>query len=66
MTPTSMGFEKNYLDDSGVEYAVRYNGAEVIDQIEIERVSTVQFPVDQLEWVIACLQRIRDEVGPNI
>lgn len=65
MITTSMAFEQQYSDGSGVEFAVRYNGKKLLGEIEIEHVNTIDLPLDQLDWLIAGLQRIRDEVTPN-
>jgi hypothetical protein len=59
---TALAFERRYADGSGVEYAVRLKG----DKIELESVDDVSFPVAELDWLIACLQRIKDEVGGGI
>lgn len=61
---TKISFEQRYLDDSGVEFAVRFDGNDHDNQIEFERVNTIQFPLAQLEWLICCLQRINEEVSP--
>ncbi len=57
---SAIAFEKRYSDDSGVEFAVRLN----VSNIEFESVNGISFPVEELDWLIASLQRIRDEVTP--
>ena len=61
MKATKLAFEKRYGDDSGVEYGVRLDG----DEIELEAMDTIHFPVEELDWLIAALERIRDEVNLN-
>jgi hypothetical protein len=55
-------FEKRYDDASSVEYAVRY--WERRDEMEfcVMGKSCVTFPVEQLEWIMDCLRRIREEL----
>jgi hypothetical protein len=43
-----------------VEFAVRFT-SEPSAQIEFEHINTVDFPIEELDWLIACLQRIRAE-----
>ena len=57
-TPTALAFERCYTDDSGVEYAVRYKHGKV----EMEAVDLVRFPVEEIPWLIACLQKIQMEL----
>lgn len=57
MKATALSFEKRYSDDSGIEYGVRLDG----DYFELEAVNIVRYPIEQLDWVIAALQRIRAE-----
>lgn len=69
-TPAKIAWEKNYSDGSGVEYAVRLdttksnmvNGGPVV---EFEHVGSVEFPINEIDWLIACLMRIRAEVSTN-
>jgi len=65
MVTTRMAFEKQYSDGSGVEFAIRYNEHNLLSEIEIEHVNAIDIPIDKLDWLIAGLQRIRDEVSPN-
>lgn len=63
-----LAFEQLYSDGSGVQYAVRYDATldlHTTDVIELESVATVRFPVDRLDWLIACLERIQCEVRCN-
>lgn len=54
-------FEKLFSDASGIEYAVRY--WERRDEMQFEAVGqSVTFPIEQLEWLIDCLRRIREEL----
>lgn len=54
---TKIAFEKRYSDDSGVSAAVRLDGG----VIEFEAVNKVTFELDQLDWLIAALDRIKEE-----
>lgn len=57
---TTIAAELNYSDGSGVEFAVRYDANDFDGGIEFERINTVNFPLDKLDWLIASLTRIRD------
>lgn len=69
MKADNMSFEQTYLDGSGIEFAVRMKvrrfhgerGGERL--VEFEHCGTVDFPVDQLDWLIGCLERIKAEVS---
>lgn len=68
--PTRIAWEKNYSDGSGVEYAVRLDTTKTntVDGgpvVEFEHVDLVEFPISELDWLIACLMRIKAEVQPN-
>ena len=68
--PTKIAFEKNYSDGSGVEYAVRLDTTKtnMVDGgpvLEFEHVGSVEFPINELDWLIDCLMRIKAEVRPN-
>lgn len=69
MKPQKMAFEKRYSDDSGVEYAVRYDATKMHHSggmtIELESINTIQFPTSKLDWLIECLTRIKAEHGDN-
>lgn len=52
-----MDFTQRYDDDSGVQYAVRLDG----EDIQIEAVDVITIPISQLDWMIAALQRIKEE-----
>lgn len=62
---TRMGWEIYFSDESGVDYAVRYenktNDPEM-GVIEFENVDKVQFSQDKLDWLIECLQKIKTEI----
>jgi hypothetical protein len=69
-TPAKIAWEKNYSDGSGVEYAVRLDTTKsnMVDGgpvVEFEHVGSVEFPINELDWLIACLMRIKAEVPPN-
>lgn len=56
-----LAFERDYSDGSGVEKAVRFNGKEWT--VELENAACVSsFDISDLDWLIACLQRIKEEV----
>lgn len=55
MRPTSMSFEQRYSDDSGVEYAVRLHN----NEIEFESIGCIRFPLEEIVWLIECLQVIK-------
>lgn len=61
MQATKMAFEKRYSDDSGVQFGVRLDGGE----IEFEAVNKSFFPVEELDWLIAALARIKAETMPS-
>ena len=62
-----MSWEQRYSDDSGVQYAVRYDAVDMhydgCAKIQIEAGENADFPITQLDWLIACLCRIRQEVA---
>lgn len=60
MQATKMAFEKRYSDDSGVQIGVRLDG----DKIEFEAVDKISFPVEELDWLISALTRIKAETAP--
>jgi hypothetical protein len=69
--PARIAWEKNYSDGSGVEYAVRLDTTKInmVDGgpvVEFEHVGSVEFPINELDWLIACLMRIKAEVRPNV
>jgi len=55
---TSIGFERRYSDDSGVEFGV-YLGSR---EITLSHISNVDFPVEEIDWLISCLQKIKSEI----
>lgn len=55
--PTKIAFEQRYSDDSGVEFAVRFDS--VRGEIQFEAVNQVEFPADELDWIIEALEAIR-------
>jgi len=57
MKPTTMTFEKRYCDDSGTEYAVKANSKKIV----FEHINTVDFPIDELSWIIDALVKISHE-----
>lgn len=69
MKMDKMAWEKRYSDDSGIEFAIRFNakqtaisnGAEGV--IEFESIDLVTFPMGEIDWLIDCLQKIKAEQG---
>lgn len=56
---TQMRFEKRCLDDSGVEYGISLQN----DKVYFERWGhSVNFPEEQLQWILDCLVRIETEL----
>ncbi len=70
LCPQRISWEQRYSDDSGVQYAVRYDEVDKhydgCAKIQIVAVDSAEFPVTQLDWLIACLCKIRDELGHNV
>jgi hypothetical protein len=56
---TSMSIERRYSDDSGVEFGVSANAKD----ITFERISKVDFPLEELDWLIACLVEIKARIA---
>jgi hypothetical protein len=55
--PTTMTFEKSYSDDSGTEYAVKADS----HKITFEHIGVVDFPLEELDWIIDALVKISHE-----
>ena len=66
-TMSKMAFEEMYSDDSGVEYAVRYDcygkSTEGEGVIQFECIEKIDFPISKINWLIDCLEVIRHEQG---
>lgn len=66
---TKIEFAERYADDSGVEFAIRYDANQQSNSnhergvIEFESLDTVQFPAERLPWIIAKLQYIQSEIS---
>lgn len=59
-TPTLIGFERMYSDGSGVEYGVTYDARRGYgNEIEIKRVNEIDWPADEIDWLISALTEIR-------
>jgi hypothetical protein len=61
MKATKLAFEERYCDDSGIEFAVRFDANDDDGAIEFERINKVDFPIGRLSWLIECLRRIQAE-----
>lgn len=58
-------FDRLYGDESGIEYAVRYWDRR--HKIEIEHYGdSILIDIDQLEWLMDCLRRIREELPKDV
>ena len=55
MRPNRIAYEKNYGDDSGVEFSVRLEDDEII----FEAINETCFPIEQLDWLIKALTEIK-------
>lgn len=65
MIANKMCFSKTYSDESGVEFAVGLQSDAIGREILLEHVNNVDFPLVLLDWLIECLQRIKEEVKDN-
>lgn len=63
MIANKICFLKKYSDDSGVQFAVRFESDKSEREILFEHCNIVDFPLEQLDWLIECLQRIKEEVS---
>lgn len=61
--PTQLTFDQRYSDNSAVEFAVHYKTYPVAE-IDFEHFNSVSFPIEELDWLIACLQHIKSETQP--
>jgi len=62
--PNKAEWSKNYADDSGIEFAVRFDLDKIGNDgssgiVEFETVSCISFPLTQLDWLIDCLQQLK-------
>lgn len=55
--PCKIAFEQYYHDNSGVMYAVRWD--ETKRNVELESFDKIDFPVEEIDWLILCLQKIK-------
>jgi hypothetical protein len=65
MIPQKIAWELRYDDDSGVQYAVRFDSVDLhydgCARVEVFAGSSAsQFPITKLSWLIACLREIND------
>lgn len=63
-SPTTIAFEQMYCDGSGVEFSVSYSKRREDGEIELHHVDKVGFPIHMLDWLIARLTQIREELDP--
>lgn len=66
--PQKIAWEQQYSDNSGVEFAVRYDSTKTVvgdsiqkGIIEIESIQKIEFPINMLDWLLSCLNRIKME-----
>jgi hypothetical protein len=59
MKADKLAFERNYPDGSGLKQAVRLDG----DTIVIETFHAIEFPLDDIDWLIDALRRIKQEIA---
>jgi len=62
MKRNSMEFKVMYSDDSGIQYAVKYNEYCVDREIGFESIDSIDFPIERLDWLIEALQDIKDNL----
>jgi len=60
-TITKIAYEKRYSDDSGVEFSVAYDATQS-EPIRLEHINAIEFPIEQLDWLIETLQDIKYKV----
>lgn len=58
MKANKLGFEKKYLDDSGVEFGIYLDN----ETITIEAIDAIDIPAEHVDWLIGCLNRIKAEI----
>lgn len=71
VNPNKLAFERRYSDGSGIEYAIRLDSNSIADnaekgEIEFEHINKCKFPLSEIDWIIECLQKIKDEVKPKM
>ena len=63
--PTKIAFEQEYSDGSGVEFGVYYDALSGYQPLTITAVDEADFPIEQIDWLIASLTAIRDAVATH-
>lgn len=67
---SKLTFQENYSDDSGIEFKIEldksiddsFNGSK--GRILFQRCcQEAEFPLDKLDWIIDCLNKIKKELG---
>jgi len=67
--PDRLCFERLYTDDGSVEFGVEYvrepylHDEDIVGVINLTHVGEITLPVTELDWLISCLTRIRDDIG---
>lgn len=63
---TRLDFERPYPDGSGVEFAVSYTRETIFSEVAFTcgaLGSTVRFPIEQIDFLLGSLQRIKIEAS---
>ncbi|PXX60730.1 hypothetical protein SAMN05660489_04345 [Pseudomonas sp. LAMO17WK12:I10] len=60
--PTAIYFEVWYDDKSGVEFGVSCDKQRESEEIRFHHIDHASFPIERLDWLIQCLEKIRAEI----
>ena len=69
MKADRLTYHEKYSDGSDVEFAVTYENKpylhdeEIQGVITIEHIEEIDFPITKVDWLIECLERIRDNAS---
>ena len=55
LKPSVIKFEQWYLDNSGVQFGVSVKN----NEITFKHCGEIDFPIEELDWLIECLQYIK-------
>lgn len=64
--PQQIAWEKQYSDNSGVEFALRFDATDTPRQAAgptitiAQECESVELPLRELDWLLECLVQIRD------
>lgn len=62
MIPTIISFEEQYSDNSGVEYAIRYDASTPNATISIQHIDSITLDYHKIDWLIERLHYIKDKI----